>query len=387
MSEALELVKREFGREAVILSTRTVNKGGVFGLGSKPIVEITAAQRLPDLPSPRSRTATGRVGDIGLRSRGIDAVMPAIPGSPHGTSPTTDAVLAEVGSLKSLVLDLVRQSKKTQSAHVPQELFDVYLELVENSVAEELAQKIVQDIRGMLSSTQLTNPHLVRTHLARALESMLPTAGPIRIASKGGPTVIALVGPTGVGKTTTIAKLAANLALVERRKVGLITIDTYRIAAVEQLKTYARILDVPLEVVVTPVQLGEAVRRMSDREVILVDTAGRSQRDTIKIKELKSFFQTIRPHEIHLVLSGTCGDAVLTDTINRFREVGIDRVIFTKLDEAIGFGVILNCLQKANAKLSYVTAGQDVPDDIQVGEPRALAGMILGERRTTVKAG
>jgi flagellar biosynthesis protein FlhF len=192
--------------------------------------------------------------------------------------------------------------------------------------------------------------------------------------------VIALIGPTGVGKTTTIAKLAANLCLREEQKVGLITIDTYRIAAVEQLKTYAVIIDVPLEVVFSPSQLEQAVRRMNDRDVILIDTAGRSQRDGERIKELRAYFGAVEPDEVHLVLAGTCGERVLTETIQQFRELGVNRVIFTKLDEAIGFGVILACIQKAEAKLSYVTTGQDVPDDIHVGEGGTLARWILGER-------
>jgi flagellar biosynthesis protein FlhF len=129
---------------------------------------------------------------------------------------------------------------------------------------------------------------------------------------------------------------------------------------------------------------------MADRDLILIDTAGRGQRDLLKVKELNGFFNAVRPHEVHLVLSTTCSEAVLRETIDRFADAGIDRVIFTKLDEALGFGVILSCLQKASARLSYVTTGQDVPDDIEVGEGRALAELILGPgapSRATALAG
>jgi flagellar biosynthesis protein FlhF len=219
----------------------------------------------------------------------------------------------------------------------------------------------------------------VRAFLRSRVEAMLPTAGPIAVRDDGQPTVVALVGPTGVGKTTTIAKLAANFCLREQRRVGLITIDTYRIAAVEQLKTYAQIIDVPLKVVTSPDELRSAVTEMADRNVIFIDTAGRSQRDAIKVKELKGYFAAVRPSEVHLVLAGTSSATVLAQAAERFSEIGIDRVIFTKLDEAVGFGVILSCLDKVEAKLSYVTTGQDVPNDIMVSKGRDLARRILAD--------
>ena len=138
---------------------------------------------------------------------------------------------------------------------------------------------------------------------------------------------------------------------------------------------------VPLEIAMSVEQLKEAVERLSECDVILIDTAGRSQRDASRISQLKAFFAAVRPHEVHLVLSSAASQRVLDQTIERFRDIGIDRLIFTKLDEALGFGVILNSLQKAQAKLSYVTTGQDVPSDIEVGEPETLAQLILANDR------
>jgi len=261
---------------------------------------------------------------------------------------------------------------------MPEQLFDTYRKLVENQVAEQMAGTLVERVRKTLGDARLSDSRAVTAELVQALDAMLPTAGPVKIASGAGPTVVALIGPTGVGKTTTIAKLAANFCLRERRRVGLITVDTYRIAAVQQLRTYAQIIDVPLQVANSPEQLEAAVGRMEDRDIILIDTAGRSQRDTVKIRELHEFFRAVRPHEVHLVLSGTCGEAILTETIERFSEIGIDRVIFTKLDEAVGLGVLLTCLEKAGAALSYVTTGQDVPADIEVGHGAGLAKLVLG---------
>jgi len=385
MAEVLKQVKEQFGADAVILNTRTLSRGRLLGLGSRSCVEITAARAGINLPPAQRRV---RLEDRSSRSSPSQPISSPLGTDVRGSSNasavsldalTTRDLISEVGALKVLVGDLVRQNRRNQTPSVPDELYDHYLRLVQCDVAEHLAQQIVDRVRTRLNAEQLSDAGLVREEFTHCMEAMLPTAGPIQLVSPGEPTVIALIGPTGVGKTTTIAKLAANFCLRQRRKVGFVTLDTYRIAAVEQLRTYAQILDVPLEVVVTPEQYREAVMRMIDRDVILIDTAGRSQRDAIKIRELRGFFQVVRPHEVHLVLSGTYSTAALRETIEGFQTVGVDRVIFTKLDEAIGFGVILSCLQLAKLKLSYVTSGQSVPDDISVGEGKAIADLILGD--------
>jgi len=184
-----------------------------------------------------------------------------------------------------------------------------------------------------------------------------------------------------VGKTTTIAKLAANYRLRRRQNVGLITVDTYRIAAVEQLRTYADIIDLPMQVVSTPREMREAVERLSGLDLILMDTAGRSPRDEIKIQELKAFLAEAGADEVHLVLSSMAGARCLAQTIERFAAVGTTAMILTKLDEAPGLGNLLPLLQSNGLPVSYLTNGQNVPDDIQVAEPRQLAYLMLGIER------
>ncbi len=389
MADVLAQVKRQFGRHAVILNTRTLSQGGILGFGERTYVEITAARQMSDLSPPlrpgRIKAGSGaerRRPDRGPGrvERAEGAATPMSSATATSPPPSTDAVLSEVGALKSLVADLAHETRRHHASHVPEELFDTYQSLIASAVAERIAQGLIERIRRHLTPDQLREPRVVRAALAGLLKSMLPTGGPIQVTSKDGPVLIALIGPTGVGKTTTIAKLAANFCLREHRKVGLITIDTYRIAAVEQLKTYAQIIDVPLEVATSPEQLREATAHMADRDIILIDTAGRSQHDALKIQDLRRFFDVVEPHEVHLVLSSTSAESVLIETIQRFRELSADRVIFTKLDEAVGFGVILGCLEKADTRLSYVTTGQDVPDDIEVGESGALAARILRER-------
>jgi flagellar biosynthesis protein FlhF len=204
--------------------------------------------------------------------------------------------------------------------------------------------------------------------------------GVARSTSGTGCRSICLIGPTGVGKTTTIAKLAAAFKLRQKQKVGLITIDTYRIAAVDQLRTYANIIGVPLKVVLTPTELMAAMKEMADCDTVLIDTAGRSHADQLKLNELTQFIAAGKPSEVHLVLSSTTTQEAMEAALERFSGVRVDQIIFTKLDEAVSFGVLLNVARIAARALSYLTTGQDVPDNIEVGQPRRLARLILGEK-------
>jgi flagellar biosynthesis protein FlhF len=210
----------------------------------------------------------------------------------------------------------------------------------------------------------------------------LTIAGPLRL-TPGKCRRVALVGPTGVGKTTTIAKLAANHRLRDKHRVGLITVDTYRIAAVEQLRTYADIIDLPMEVVATPRQMREAVASMAHLDLVLIDTAGRSPKDELKLQELKAFLAEAEADEVHLVLSAVASANVLRSTAEMFADVGTTALILTKLDEAMGLGHLLPVTRNERLPISYLTDGQNVPDDIAPADRQRLAQLMLGIRATT----
>jgi flagellar biosynthesis protein FlhF len=252
------------------------------------------------------------------------------------------------------------------------------MQLIENQVADEIAADIIHTIQKQVRPEQYAQADLMRERIAEQVEKLLPTTGPIKRTKTVGPHVVALIGPTGVGKTTTIAKLAANLQLREKHKIGLITLDTYRIAAVDQLKTFAKILGSPLKVVHGPDELAGALFEMQHCDFVLIDTAGRSPNDAMKLNELKSLLAIAEPDEVHLVLSTTASEACIDLAVNRFGEVRTDKIIFTKLDEAAHVGVVLNVVRKVNKGLSYITTGQAVPEDIEVGRGRRLAQLILG---------
>ena len=398
MHQALAEVKRALGPQAVIVRTRTFRRGGVFGLGAHTVVEITAGCAAP-ADAPRRTPAAHRL----LQTYAAPApptaherpAALAAPAPPRTTLSTPGAAPApalswqslqtnaareihdQISDLHHLVENLVKEQRRLHAPQMPEQVFDVYLDLIQREVADEIARDLICQAQLDLTGNQMASAEVVRQRVVDVLDRMIATAGPIGRNLDGSARVVAFIGPTGVGKTTTIAKLAANFKLRQQKNVGLITIDTYRIGAVDQLRLYAEILDVPLHVVLTPAELAQAVRRLRDRDVVLIDTAGRCQLDQIRLRELQAFFAAAKPHEIHLVLSGTAHQTNLLSAAEKFGALGIDRVIFTKLDEAVSFGVVLSVLKKLQASLSYITTGQDVPDDIEVGNGRRLARLLL----------
>lgn len=384
MPAALAEVRRRLGRDAVILHTRTVQSGGVLGVASRRAVEITAARGISDLP------ASLRAGMVAC-----DKEVPADSERAEGTAPTMIAaecapqaderrLLDEVRQLAGMVRQLLPRVQAGGAAAgsvavgAPGVLQAVYRELIENRIAGDLADALVARIQDSLAAGELEDGDLVRRELARFVESKLPAAGPIDCDRGGTPKVVALVGATGVGKTTTVAKLAAEYALRQGKRVGLLTVDTYRIAAVDQLRSFADVLGVPLRVAADAQQVRAALRELRECDLILVDTAGVSPRDVVRLMDLRNKLAEADGCELHLVLSASSSRRVVDEVVEAFEPLGCDRVIFTKLDESIGFGVILSGLEKARAKLSYVTTGQDVPNDIEIAEPRRLARAIAG---------
>ncbi len=375
MAQALARVRRDLGKDAVILNTRTFKKGGFLGIGGKTVVEITATKNLKVL-HPRQKKKL-----LGMHANNVNSVNTSSSSDMLSKSSerSTEAkhIEQELALVKKMVQELLTENRKQQHPTIPEELFSAYLYLINQEVAQELADDIIKKVKASLPSDKLSDKEYVRSAIADVVEKMIPSSGAISAGQPGKPKIIALVGPTGVGKTTTIAKLAAHFKLRENKSVGLITIDTYRIAAVDQLRTYASIINVPLRVVLSPDELGQAVQAMSNNHLILIDTAGRSQNDEIKLRELKTFLDAAKPSEVHLVLSTTSSQKNLLMNIKRFSQLDIDRVILTKLDEAVGMGMLLNVMPKLDRAISYITTGQNVPDDIEPGTADKLAKLLV----------
>ena len=364
MHEALDLVRCELGPDAAILHTREVRNRRLFGLLRGPRhIEVTASidVHVPSRLQPEDRFRPTRTAD---------AIPPAAPPE------APERVQGQLQHLQEMVEQLCRQQQSSPGRDLPEELFRVFTDLIECDIDEDIARELVDRIRREAPRRELGEPMLVAARVARMIESEIPIAGPIRAAGDRQ-RIVALIGPTGVGKTTTIAKLAANFRLKEKRRVGLITVDTYRIAAVEQLRTYADIIDLPMHVVSSAREMREAIQRMNDLDLVLMDTAGRSPRDEVRIRELKALLDEAGANEVHLVLSGVTGSRTLVQTAERFGAVGPTALVLTKLDEATSLGNVLPLLRSSQLPLSYLTNGQNVPDDIETADAGRLAGMIL----------
>ena len=376
MAGALAKVKHDLGHRAVILRTRTIKSGGLFGVGARARVEITAGEETPSPPAQPAR-------ELAPARRAVAAPIPEraagpVAEAPVRQPPVSAAFQQELQDIKSLVQRLVQTQSQDRLSHLHPQLREAYTQLLQNEVAEELAADFICRLNDRQTDGRPLDRTTINEFLVQQFARVLAPGAPIQLIRKQGrATVVALVGATGVGKTTTIAKLAAQFRLKQGCRVGLVTIDTYRIAAAEQLRTYAEIIDAPLEVVLTPQEMKPALERLRDCDIVLIDTAGRSQFDREKLSELGEFLSVAEPDETHLVLSATSSQAVLMKAMEEFSSLKIDRVIFTKLDEAVGIGTLLAVCRKLDAKLSYVTTGQDVPSDIEESDGRKLAEMIV----------
>ncbi|MCA9268658.1 MAG: flagellar biosynthesis protein FlhF [Planctomycetales bacterium] len=381
MQQALEMVRSDLGPDAAVLHTRQLGAGVLrWLLGNR--IEVTASVNVP-VPSRLAHARSDAV-DSGFsqpQDSGWDLAaahplpaMEPIDGQVDYRQKFRRDLQGQLDDLHVMVEQLVKRRGGAEPREMSESHFRLFTDLIDAELSEELARELLDRLQR--TGAGIDDVEQAKQRLAEIIAGEIAACGPIRVAP-GQRRLVALVGPTGVGKTTTIAKLAANFRLREKRRVGLITVDTYRIAAVEQLRTYADIMDLPMEVVATPREMRKAIAQFADMELILLDTAGRSPRDEVRIQELKSMLGEAQPDEVHLVLSSAASAAGLEKTAQSFSEVGATALLLTKLDEATGLGNLLPLLRSCRLPLSYLTNGQNVPDDIKPARSESLAREIL----------
>ncbi|MDQ0721213.1 flagellar biosynthesis protein FlhF [Paenibacillus sp. W4I10] len=437
MPEAMLQIRKDLGSDAVILSTKEIKVGGVLGMFRKKRIEVVAAVDKEEnkqttkpvqnqfTPVPRAfvpeayrqtarsfvaasdESATTNTADQSLQDQ--SAAAPSVfesrkigsdidsgsgssstdhkprpqgadfSGSTTGPKPTgsdlqQDKLMTELQDLKQMVTRLSKQG--TSADPVPEELHTIRERLTEQDVWPEVWESWFDSIQAKWSEDGLKEQdveQVVKLEVMHFLEQrieegILPTTRIVYVA-----------GPTGVGKTTTIAKLAAEQMFKKQRKVGFITSDTYRISAVEQLRTYASILNVPLEVVQSPGDTQRAISRLENCDLIFMDTAGRNYRNELLVSELQSLLAPVENSETFLVMSMTSKSADMVQITEHFSKYGLDKVIFTKMDETGSCGPLFNLLHRFPLKLAYVANGQNVPDDLLKPDADSLSKQLLGE--------
>ncbi|MEM9644647.1 MAG: flagellar biosynthesis protein FlhF [Planctomycetota bacterium] len=374
LQAALSEIRRQMGPAASVLHTRQVRDGWLGWLG-RTHVEVTAGLR--DQNSSGSQDLHGgdgtpsSVAEVDSRISQLDARSAITSGMPRLYSSDDMANDANL-----------RQESASLMPDASQIHFE---ELVQSGVPRQIADQWIDStisFDAMSDQAPLTS---WTQQLQRTVERNLRLSGPIQI-QPGERHVVALIGPTGVGKTTTVAKLAAGFRIESRRRVGLVTIDTFRIAAVQQLKAYAEIMDLPMEVVEKREDMQPAMDRLGDVDLILIDTAGRSPRSDARVEQLVGFLEAASPDETHLVLSATSSAESILATCQGFAPARPTAAILTKLDETSHTAAVLAAVEahQHNARgpsqtlpFSYVTHGQQVPDDIDVADAERLVERLL----------
>ncbi|MDD4526827.1 MAG: flagellar biosynthesis protein FlhF [Candidatus Margulisbacteria bacterium] len=392
MNDAVRMIKRDFGSEAIILHSRTVNKGGFFGLFGKDIIEVMAGIDVNIVEKKQEVEQRNQAFSVSSNfapsqsssSRPVFNLKENIKQITQEITPITSSLeqkvttlTREMDDIKETLNIIVRKVANSPHPMISPKLMIYYKNLEAKGISEDLIVQILQGIENDIDDKDLENKARVNDYIRNKVIQMLGVANQIDLEIPENKRIIALVGPTGVGKTTTIAKMAANFSLIQKKKVALITIDTFRVAAIEQLRNYSNIIGIPMEVVFNMEDFTQALRKHKDMDIILIDTAGRSPNNRSQILELKKFLRNSFV-DTYLVLSVTAKSKDIYNTIQRYSAIFDDKVIFTKVDETDSRGVILDVVHKHHKKLSYFTNGQNVPDDFEVASPGKIADLIFG---------
>ena len=355
IQDAMDQIKQDLGPNALILNTRQVTKSVKwFGLAKKHMIEVVAG-----IATPKK-----------AESDSSSALVP-IP-SPDVLDTQSENSVVEGKTVEAIALRNIRSA-----------LDDVYQRQIERGINKELSQRLVYLLDDIISNAVSHNRKLetktIRQDFNDRLSQVIQVSGGVDFSVEEQQ-IISLVGPTGVGKTTTVAKLAAVSSVLNYKKVGLISIDAYRIAAYDQLKTYAEIIGLPVELALSPQGARDAIDKFADQDIIIVDSVGRSPNHQVHMAELHGYMQVIRPTEVHLTVSASVKFEDLVRIVDRYRTLDVSRIIFTKLDETVTLDTVVNGAYYTKYPISYLGVGQTVPDDLEVADIERISSFLLAKQ-------
>ena len=405
--EAVELAKKELGNGIVIMNVRQVKHKGMFSFLRTQMIEITVAleeeseRYVPVADKPAQEAVTTAQANTSKNTnaspkatrpvapiRSKDIIIEDEP-EPVNSSTGNTGIEEKLSSLQSLLEQQLQkpdedkfdfEEKKEEQTELYTFLRLLYNKMIDNEINEKYANQIIDEV------DKVNKPNMPFDYaLSNIYQKMILKFGKPQVIepSQNGPKVVFFVGPTGVGKTTTIAKIASRFSVDEHKKVALLTADTYRIAAAEQLKTYANILEIPFRVIYTKEEIEQSINEFKDYDYILVDTAGHSHQNENQRTNMADFINYAGndiEKEVFLVLSATTKYRDLISITDTYTEMTNYKIIFTKLDETTTLGNVLNIKLYTGAPLSYMTYGQNVPDDIEDFNPQKTVKQLLGGR-------
>ncbi|XJZ28515.1 flagellar biosynthesis protein FlhF [Bacillota bacterium Lsc_1132] len=378
MAEAMKMVRNDLGHEAVILNSRIVFRGGFLGFFRKKNFEVIAAvdpqavRAVKPVTKEKPKKAFPPLPPLEQEGRMASGFFNEVP--PNIIKP--DELLKEFAELKNLIKHSSSETLHSMNPY-PEPIQKLQRFMNEQEFSVSLKEKFTTALLDKWFERDTKNSaEEMFSHFKKGMEGFLAEVpfGGITFTKK----FVNVIGPTGVGKTTTLAKIAADCVLNHHKKVAFITTDTYRIAAIEQLKTYAQILNVPIEVCYSFTDFQQAAKKFADYDVIFIDTAGRNFRNKKYVEDLLEVIDFDRDMETYLVLALTAKQKDMEEIYQQFSGVAIHRFIFTKADETSVYGSVLNMIEKYKIGAAYVTTGQNVPDDILLASPETITNLLVG---------
>jgi flagellar biosynthesis protein FlhF len=362
LREASQLMKEELGGEAIILSTRLIEADP--SIGQRKMFEISAGIEEPLIDDEREIKISQKL-EVNPSKSFIDEMQ------------MLTEKIANTKKSNSMQLGYDNEvSTKVKPSKVQPILADEINLISEKLKYNDVSENIVTTVMTQLKkSEEVLEESNINNFVLSNISSMISTAE-FEIEKKSGGQKVAFIGPTGVGKTTCIAKLATISKILHNLDVGIISIDTYRLGAIDQLRIFSEIVDIDLLIAYEPEEMPALLKKVKSKDIIFIDTAGRSQKNTEHLKKMKEFLDVVKPDSTHLVLSSTSTTKTLYDAADKFDLFDYSSIVFTKIDEAVVYGNMLNVSANFNKPIIYLTNGQVIPDDIISAEPDFIANMI-----------